>query len=159
MSLEPGAKRPAARPPLWDLLPMFATAPGRPTGADTALCRFPQAPFSFSLDCLRNGPQPARARGVGAAEENLCVFAKIFRSVPWRARTVLEPGIEGKGGGRSLSTLPPLALIHWLPLLTHSFSPQSGQRVFVWPFALLALPPCRSGRSPSAPVLPWLRPL
>jgi hypothetical protein len=35
---------------------------------------FAFAPFPFLLENLRNGPQPARARDLGAAEENLFRF-------------------------------------------------------------------------------------
>ena len=35
---------------------------------------FALAPFPFSTGHLRNGPQPSRARGVCAAEENLFRF-------------------------------------------------------------------------------------
>src|SRR5215472_13500388 len=51
-------------------------AQGRPTGGGTELrpaggLAFAVAPFSLSKLSLRNGPEPSRARGVGAAKRTL----------------------------------------------------------------------------------------
>jgi hypothetical protein len=61
------------------LLQSCCAARDRPTGGRTELQSvtglvFAFAPFPFLLENLRNGPQPARARALCAAEENLFRF-------------------------------------------------------------------------------------
>src|SRR5436305_9325593 len=83
---------------------LFVSLRGRPAGGalqPVAVARFPLSQFLFGTARSRQG------RALFARRRKIfSVFEKIFRSAPLTARTVPEPGAEGKAG-RGSRGFPP----------------------------------------------------